>query len=229
MGQLLQKILSKFEKMESKIDNMESNFDRLERNQGEMRSVLENLEAEIQDIEDLESIDDTEGFYSKNRLENDLIDFGNSATWIGGGFGSSAIVPVDTITPTVADSHHILPEFPTTMPKSMSQLLLEHEIIYKLTEYQSTNSRKHWPSSLKAHYSRRNYMYSLILKLAGKMRAKGSDAMAAKTKAAEAMDREMLSKGIYNTEQYYKHMKKTETNAKKHGSMKNKDLTYLIY
>eukprot|EP00548_Thalassiothrix_antarctica_P007705 CAMPEP_0194130284 /NCGR_PEP_ID=MMETSP0152-20130528/1354_1 /TAXON_ID=1049557 /ORGANISM="Thalassiothrix antarctica, Strain L6-D1" /LENGTH=340 /DNA_ID=CAMNT_0038824753 /DNA_START=134 /DNA_END=1156 /DNA_ORIENTATION=- len=213
--QLLQKILSKFDQMESKIDNMQSKFDRLERNQDDMKSVLGNLQEEIKDIEDIESIESTDSFYSKTNLANDLIDFGDSATWIGGINGCDAIVSINNVSPLSKISHHILPEFPKTLPKSMSQLLLEHEIIYKLNEYQSQSSRKNWSPALKAHYSRRSYMYSLILKLAGNMRGKSSDFTSAKTRAAETMDKEMLSKGMFNTEQYYKHMKKTESMAKK--------------
>lgn len=101
----------------------------------------------------------------------------------------------------------VTPDIPKIMPNSMSQLLMEHEMLYKLNEYANPRTRKQWPAALKACYSKRKFMYSRILARAKQMRGKTADFMAAKNKAAESFDMEMQERGFHNTDEYFKYLK----------------------
>jgi len=203
--ELLQKVLSKFDQMESKIENMQTKFDQLTRNQDEMTMVLKNVEADIKSREEMESIDSNSYFNNSNVIVETTAD-GNNV------FHNMFHNKNDSVAVVVSSPQQIssnTPDVPRTMPNSMSQLLMEHEVLYQLTEYGRPKTRKHWPPVLKACYSKRHHLYSLLVTRANTMR--GCSKTVNKHMAAEWMDKEMQSKGFRNTDQYCKYLKYKET------------------
>lgn len=182
--QLLQQILSKFNQIESKMDQMDSKIGQLTKNQDYMASSLKSLEGGIE-----------EGS-NKNLLS--LTNSANAGILVehGSSLFSASSQKTDA-----------MPDFPKIMPNSMSQLLMEHEMLYKLNEYANPSTRKQWPAILKACYSKRKFMYSRIIARAKQMRGKSADFRTAKNKAAESFDMEMQERRFHNTDEYFKYLK----------------------
>jgi hypothetical protein len=106
-----------------------------------------------------------------------------------------------------------MPSIPTAMPESMSQLLLEHEKLFKLDRFTVSASRKGWMPALKLAYSRRQYLYEqLIARANGQRNAFSFERR--KELAAKRMDEELVAACLTGTSQFYKFLKSKDPSTK---------------
>ena len=108
----------------------------------------------------------------------------------------------------------LIPAIPPAMPKSMMQLLAEHDEYLSLGQYAVPSSRRNWSAPTKLAYSRRRYLYDILVKRASQMR-NALDMQGRKRRMAAIMDEEMRSKDLCNTSQYMKYLKSLDSTTKK--------------
>ncbi len=108
----------------------------------------------------------------------------------------------------------LVPPIPSTMPLSMTQLLIEHEEYLHLGDYGLPSSRQSWPPQVKMAFSRRKYLHDLLTKQATQMR-NAQDMPSRKWRVAAMMDEEMKSRDLANTSQYMSYLKSSDPKRKK--------------
>jgi Centromere DNA-binding protein complex CBF3 subunit, domain 2 len=83
-----------------------------------------------------------------------------------------------------------VPAFPSEMPKSMRDLLLQHQI-YSLDSFSVDGStKKHWPQAIKQAFSRRMFLYTKIHEQASRYRVETEDFQTGKLpRAATELDK----------------------------------------
>lgn len=55
-----------------------------------------------------------------------------------------------------------VPVFPNQLPDSVDWLLLEHEVIHKLTEYDNNMKMPCWLQKVKQAFGRQKYLYNAV-------------------------------------------------------------------
>lgn len=108
----------------------------------------------------------------------------------------------------------LVPPIPSTMPLSMTQLLLEHDEFLHLGNYGLPASRQSWPNQVKMAFSRRKYLYDILTKRASQMR-NTLDMQSRKRRVAAMMDEEMKSRDLANTSQYMSYLKSSDPKRNK--------------
>jgi hypothetical protein len=88
----------------------------------------------------------------------------------------------------------LVPYFPRDLPVTMQKLLEEH-LQYKLEEYRGV-SKKNWGAALAMAYSRRSYLFRLIVVKAGMLRS-GNDMAFKLQEAARQLDEERGTMSVY--------------------------------
>ena len=106
------------------------------------------------------------------------------------------------------------PAIPKNLPELMTTLLHEHEVLYKLTDFEHPSTRKDWESALKIAFSRRTYLYNELIARANRQR-NNMDMDGRKKLAAKNMDLEMKSNSLANVSTYLKFLKARDPNQKK--------------
>ena len=111
-------------------------------------------------------------------------------------------------------STEYVPPIPTNMPESMAQLLVEHEQLYKLTQYNHFQQRRHWPQAVKLSYGRRAYLYQELCDRAKRQRNNMEESRR-KEVEVQRMDDEMKSLNFATTARYLKYLKDKDPRVKK--------------
>ena len=102
-----------------------------------------------------------------------------------------------------------VPYFTTDLPASMQKLLEEH-LQNKLEEYKGV-SKKSWGSALAMAYSRRSYLFRLIVAKAVKLHS-GNDTAFKQQEAARQLDEE---RGTMTMSKFYEAKKASDVNRQK--------------
>jgi len=108
-----------------------------------------------------------------------------------------------TITSALRNTPRV-PVFPNQLPDSVERLLLEHEVIHKLTEYDNMKMSG-WPQKVKQAFGRRKYLYKAVKNRAEKLRQ--GDFEQRKVRAAKEMDVERERLGGLSVYKYMLYLK----------------------
>jgi hypothetical protein len=83
-----------------------------------------------------------------------------------------------------------VPVFSNSLPKTVERLVFEHEVVYKLTEYQNVRMSG-WPQRVKQAFGRRKFLYDTVVNRANNLRLGTFDQRT--ERAARFMDAERES------------------------------------
>jgi hypothetical protein len=97
-----------------------------------------------------------------------------------------------------------VPVFSNSLPDTIERLLYEHEVVYKLTEYQNVRMSG-WPQRVKQAFGRRKFVYNTVITRANNLRLGTFDQR--KERAARSMDAERESLGGLSVYKYILYLK----------------------
>lgn len=97
-----------------------------------------------------------------------------------------------------------VPVFSNSLPDTVERLVFEHEVVYKLTEYQNVRMSG-WPQRVKQAFGRRKYLYNTVVHRANNLRMGTFEQR--KERAARSMDTERESLGGLSVYKYILHLK----------------------
>jgi len=97
-----------------------------------------------------------------------------------------------------------VPVFSNSLPNTVERLVFEHEVVYKLTEYQNVRMSG-WPQRVKQAFGRRKFLYNTVVHRANNLQMGTFEQR--KERAARAMDAERESLGGLSIYKYILHLK----------------------
>jgi len=97
-----------------------------------------------------------------------------------------------------------VPIFSNSLPDTVERLVFEHEVVYKLIEYQNVRMSG-WPQRVKQAFGRRKFLYNAVVHRANTFRMGTFEQR--KERAARSMDVERESLGSLSVYKYILHLK----------------------
>ena len=105
---------------------------------------------------------------------------------------------------TVLRNSPRVPVFSNSLPNTVERLVFEHEVVYKLTEYQNVRMSG-WPQRVKQAFGRRKFLYNTVINRANNLRL--GTFQQRKEHAACSMDAECESLGGMSVYKYILYLK----------------------